>query len=119
MAHFCSPYHVTECLILLGYICWRDREDTRDRESEFSERTEIPKDELFRRLQNVVDESYETLESVEHGQWLTNRLIQGHDVSKLHAMMHSVTHFQGHVQEIISITRQQLGNRYRFEWSPE
>ena len=45
--------------------------------------------------------------------------IQGHEVTKMHALMNSVSHFQGHVQEIICLTRQQLGSQYRFEWSPQ
>jgi hypothetical protein len=41
------------------------------------------------------------------------------EVSSMHAMMHAVTHFQGHVQEIIGLTRQQLGKRYQFQWTPK
>ena len=95
-----------------------DSEDTRDRPSEFAER-EIPKDDVLKRLLDVVEGSCTTLTSISADELLAKKRIQGTGVSKMNAMMHSVTHFQGHVQEIIGLTRQQLGKRYRFQWTPK
>jgi len=95
-----------------------DLEDTRDRPVEFSERRAIPRSDLLRHLLAVVDESCTTLSAVSADDLLTMKNIQGMNVSKMHAMLHSVTHFQGHVQEIIGLTRQQLGRRYQFQWTP-
>jgi hypothetical protein len=33
--------------------------------------------------------------------------------------MDTIPHFRGHVQEIIHITRQQLGEKYRFDFVPK
>lgn len=96
-----------------------DLEDTRDRPAEFAERTRLPQAEVLQRLQDVVEEVRATLTAMDSESWLEQRRIQGNHVSKLQAMMHSVTHFQGHVQEIIGMTRQQLGGEYAFEWSPQ
>ncbi len=96
-----------------------DSQDTRDRPSEFAERRNLPKEDLFHRLLDVVENSCTALTGISADELLTTKRIQGAEVSKMHAMMHSVTHFQGHVQEIISLTRQQLGQRYRFHWTPK
>ena len=96
-----------------------DSEDTRDRPREFSERRIIPKSNVLQRLLNVVEESCDTLTHTSSDDLLKMKRIQGKEVSKMHAMMHSVTHFQGHVQEIICLTRQQLGEQYQFQWKPK
>jgi hypothetical protein len=50
--------------------------------------------------------------------WMRIRRIQAHDVTGFAAALHSVAHFRGHTQEIIHMTRAQLGDRYRFAWVP-
>ena len=47
------------------------------------------------------------------------RLIQGSDITGLAALFNSVPHFRGHTQEIIHITRLQLGDAYRLAWVPK
>lgn len=96
-----------------------DREDTRDRPSEFSERRKISKDDVLKGLFDAVDKSCATLAAVSADELLAMNRIQGSDVSKMNAMMHAVTHFQGHVQEIIGLSRQQLGTGYQFHWTPQ
>ncbi len=96
-----------------------DSEDTRDRPREFAERRSISKHDVLKRLLDVVEESCTTLTGISADELLAMKRIQGAEVSKMHAMMHSTTHFQGHVQEIIGLTRQQLGKRYRFQWTPK
>ena len=95
-----------------------DLEDTRKRQNEFDERNELPKEQLLQQLVDVLDTAKRTLDDVTAESLLQKKVIQGHDVTKMGAVWHSVTHFQGHVQEIIGMTRQQLGDRYVFEWSP-
>jgi len=46
------------------------------------------------------------------------RRIQGFDVTGLAAIFDSVPHFRGHTQEIIGLTRLQLGDAYKFAWTP-
>jgi len=92
--------------------------DSRDRPAEFSERGPIPKDELLRRLEAVVDEARTILARQTARQLLEARRIQGFDVTGLAAVFDSVPHFRGHTQEIVSLTRLQLGDAYRFAWAP-
>jgi Protein of unknown function (DUF1572) len=92
--------------------------DARDRVAEFSELGPIPRGELLRRLEAVVDEAKEVLGRLTATQLLAVRRIQGFDVTGLAAIFDSVPHFRGHTQEIISMTRSQLGDAYKLAWAP-
>ena len=96
-----------------------DAPDTRERQSEFDERGPIPKAQLWERLTDVVQQATTALRAATPEAILSVKRVQGYDVTKLQAMLHSVTHFQGHVQEIICLTRQQLGSRYQMHWTPQ
>ncbi|HYV39558.1 MAG TPA: DUF1572 family protein [Gemmataceae bacterium] len=92
--------------------------DKRNRPAEFSERGPIAREELLRRLDAVVEEATGTLKRLAADQLLTPRLIQGFDVTALAAIFNSVPHFRGHTQEIIHMTRLQMGDGYQFAWTP-
>jgi hypothetical protein len=92
--------------------------DTRDRPAEFTELGPIPREELLRRLEAVVDEAREVLARQTARQLLEARRIQGFDVTGLAAIFDSVPHFRGHAQEIVNMTRLQLGDTYKFAWAP-
>lgn len=92
--------------------------DVRNRPSEFAERGPIPKDELLRRLDQVVDDAQAVLGPLTARQLLEVRHIQGFDVTGLAAIFNSVPHFRGHAQEIVYMTRLQLGDAYQFAWTP-
>ena len=92
--------------------------DVRDRHAEFSERGPIPRDELLRRLEAVVDESRAVLARQTARQLLEAWRIQGFDVTGLRASFDSVPHLRGHTQEIIGMTRLQPGDAYKFAWTP-
>ena len=51
-------------------------------------------------------------------QLVERRRIQGFETTGLAAIFDSVAHFKGHTQEIVCLTRMQLGDSYRFEWIP-
>lgn len=93
--------------------------DVRDRSREFSEIQVIPKDELLGRLEEVVSEASEALSKMTTAEMLRPRRIQGFEVSGLGAIFDSVPHFKGHTQEIIGLTRMQLGDNYKFDWVPK
>ena len=52
-------------------------------------------------------------------QLLAPKRIQGFDTTVMGAIFSCVPHFRGHVQEIIHMTRSQLGERYRFDFVPQ
>ena len=92
--------------------------DVRDRPAEFSEHGPIPKDELLGTLEAVVDEARAVLARQTARALLQARRIQGFDVTGLAAIFDSVPHFRGHTQEIVHLTRLQLGDAYQFAWAP-
>ena len=92
--------------------------DGRDRPAEFSEPGPIPREELLRKVEAVVDEARAVLARQTARQLLEARRIQGFDVTGMAAIFDSVPHFRGHTQEIVSLTRLQLGDAYRFAWAP-
>lgn len=93
--------------------------DVRDRPREFSERGPIPTATLLRDLDEVVRSAIDVLHQGTAASLLEKRRIQGFDTTVLAAVLAAVAHFEGHVQEIVSLTRQQLGHDYEFDFVPQ
>jgi hypothetical protein len=92
--------------------------DDRQRPAEFAERGPIPKEELLRKLDQDVQAARDVLTRVTTRQLLEIRRIQGFEVTGLAAVFDSVPHSRGHTQEIVNLTRCQLGDKYQFAWKP-
>src|SRR5262249_53658743 len=92
--------------------------DVRERPREFAEQGPIPRDELLRRLGAVVAEVDAVLAGFDETRLLDTRRIQGFDETVLSAVFDCLTHLKGHTQEIVYVTRLQLGDAYRFAWVP-
>ena len=92
--------------------------DERDRESEFANDIALSAEELRQHLHNSVDTCLDFVAGVTPQQLMAEYRIQGFPVNGLQAINHTVTHFVGHTHQIIYITRLQLGDQYRFGWSP-
>lgn len=92
--------------------------DVRNRSAEFDERGPVPKDELLRRLEAIVEDAKRVLAGVDARRLTGVRRIQGFDVTGVAAVFDSVPHFRGHTQEIVHRTRLQLGDGYKFAWTP-
>ena len=82
-----------------------DAIDSRDRDSEFAQRAEIPRAELFDRLKRTVDEAVATLARLDPDKLLEKHRIQGLEVSALEAVLHVVEHFSMHAGQIFLLTR--------------
>ena len=92
--------------------------DNRNRPEEFSERGPISREDLLGLLDRAVNDSREALAGITAEGLLQPLRIQGFDLTALGAIFDSIPHFGGHTQEIVNLTRQQLGDSYRFEWAP-
>jgi uncharacterized damage-inducible protein DinB len=79
--------------------------DGRVRQLEFDERSLIPRKELLAHLKRTLDEVDGVLASLDPSSVLERRLIQGNDVTVLHAIFHVVEHFSMHTGQIIFITK--------------
>jgi Protein of unknown function (DUF1572) len=93
--------------------------DNRDRPKEFSERGPIPKVELLNMLDEIVGHAQAALNALHTDRLLESRRIQATEQTALSAIFDSVPHFRGHTQEIVLMTRLQLGDSYRFFWVPK
>jgi hypothetical protein len=72
---------------------------------------------LLRRLETAVEEAKRVLAGVDARRVTEVRRIQGFEVTGVAAIFDSVSHFRGHTQEIVHMTRLQLGDAYEFAWS--
>ncbi len=92
--------------------------DIRERPREFAPCEPIPARELLAAARSCVHEAATVLSRLDPENMLQMRRIQGFEMTGVAALWHSVSHFRGHTQEIIRLTRQHLGQRYRFAWAP-
>ena len=95
-----------------------NQQDTRNRPAEFSQREPIAKGQLKLDLQKTIQQAHQVLAQVSPAELLRVRRVQGFDVTALQAIVESVAHFRGHTQEIVHLTRQQLGGQYKFDFVP-
>ncbi len=90
----------------------------RDRAAEFAARSPIAKAELLARLEATLAQCDETLSRLPPEQLLATcrfHMLQGEvERSKLRVLLQTLVHLGGHTQEIVALTRLQLGERYRF-----
>jgi hypothetical protein len=93
--------------------------DVRNRPLEFSDRPPCPKSEVLAPLQKTVAEADAILAELGPDQLAENRRIQGYDTNVVAALFNTISHFRGHVQEIIHMTREQLGDKYQFDFVPQ
>jgi hypothetical protein len=90
-------------------------QDHRNRQAEFDDRSQRPKAELLGTLKATVNDVDAVLESLSEKRLIEPVTVQGYRTHGAGAVTHSVTHFGGHVQEIIHMTRAQLRERYQFD----
>jgi uncharacterized damage-inducible protein DinB len=88
--------------------------DSRDRNSEFARRGEIPRAELFDRLKRTVDEAVAVLGRLDSDALLAKHRIQGLEVSALEAILHVVEHFSMHAGQIVLLTKQLTAHDLHF-----
>ena len=88
--------------------------DTRDRPAEFSSREPVAKAELLRRLTEAVQTAKAALAGATDERLAKVVRVNNNDWTGIQAVIRSVAHFRGHTQEIIHMTRELLGENYRF-----
>src|SRR5439155_620126 len=93
--------------------------DDRNRPAEFAAKGPIPKAELLLKLSETVERAKATIRSAGTEELCRKRRIQSFDLTGVDAILHSVSHFRGHTQEIIHQTRFILGDKYKFAWVPQ
>jgi Protein of unknown function (DUF1572) len=92
--------------------------DVRDRFGEFTERKPIPKSDLLRRFEDAARRADEMLAGLTPRRLVETcryKLLAGTtEKSVLGVVLQTLTHLSGHAQEILHLTRTQLGDSYNF-----
>jgi len=92
--------------------------DKRHRQQEFDARGPIAREALLEPLRQVVSESRDVLARLTAEEMLAHRTVQGFELTGWQTLFDTVPHFKGHTQEIVCLTRIQLGSAYRIRWTP-
>ncbi len=88
--------------------------DGRDRDWEFATRDPLPAAELRDRLAAAVDAADAVLAGLPRERLVETRSIQVYEVTVVHAITHVLTHFAGHVGQIIWATKHLTGTDLGF-----
>jgi uncharacterized damage-inducible protein DinB len=89
-------------------------EDTRTRQSEFDERSLIPRAELLAKLRQTLQEVDAVLAALPPAAILERRTIQGTEQTLIDAIFHVVEHFSMHTGQIILLTKMLAESDLRF-----
>jgi hypothetical protein len=93
--------------------------DIRNRPQEFADRSQRPNHELLALLNAAVAEADSAISKLTGDDLTTSRRIQGFDTNVTAALINCISHFTGHTQEIIHLSREQLGEKYTFDFVPK
>jgi hypothetical protein len=88
--------------------------DVRKRPEEFAARGSIAKAKLLDDLRRTVEDAKAAIRASDAATIQRPRHVQHGDVTGLDAVFNSVSHFVGHVQEVVHMTRVRRGEAYRF-----
>ena len=88
--------------------------DHRERQSEFDERSLIPRKDLFDRLHQTLDDVDRVLAGFDSKRLLEQYLIQSTQVTALGAIFHVIEHFSMHTGQIIMVTKMLTVSDLRF-----
>ncbi len=111
--------HITGNLRQWGIAPITTEQFDRQREAEFDPDRRHSREELNGMLLDVSGQANELWLGLLPSALAETHLIQGFQVTLLQAIMHTTTHFVGHTHQIILLTRLQMGDKYRFHWTPE
>ena len=92
--------------------------DVRNRQEEFDQRVMSQKGALMTVITNTVTDAKAAIAATSAEDLLQSRSVQGNDVTGIQAIFHATAHFRGHTQEIVHMTRCQLGDTYQFDFDP-
>jgi hypothetical protein len=93
--------------------------DVRDRPGEFADPGKTTVAEVRRKLKERLTEVEAVLAKLDPQDLLRVRRVQGFDVTGMHALIDTLSHFVGHTHQIVQWTRQIRGEAYRFDFVPK
>lgn len=115
--------------ILITHICeafrqWtitimNNEEDVRDRPEEFLNNSKINKEELLQLATKLKSDFITAINNLDYSRLTEQRRIQGYDITLMSSNFRALTHLEGHIGQIVLLTRIQLGDNYKIFWTPQ
>lgn len=96
-----------------------NEEDVRDRPEEFLNESKITKAELIQLAANLKSDFEKAINNLDSSRLTEQRRIQGYDVTLMSAIFRALTHLEGHIGQIVLLTRIQSGDNYKIFWTPQ
>ncbi|MBD0279253.1 MAG: DUF1572 family protein [Flavisolibacter sp.] len=96
-----------------------NEEDLRDRPREFLNDDKITKAELMSLTEKLRSDFISSITNLNPSRLMEQRRIQGFEVTLMSAIFRALTHLEGHIGQIILLTRLQLGDGYKIFWMPQ
>lgn len=96
-----------------------NEEDLRDRPAEFLNNAKITKEELVLVATKLQSDFITAIHNLNSSRLTEERRIQGYVVTLLSAIFRALTHLEGHIGQIVLLTRIQLGDHYKIFWTPQ
>ena len=93
--------------------------DDRNRPGEFVDPGKVTVAEMREKLKQRLAEVDRVLAGLDSGDLLRLRRVQGFEVTGLHALIDTVSHFVGHTHQIVQWTRLIKGTAYKFDFVPQ
>ena len=79
----------------------------------------ITKEELIQLTAKLKSDFVTAIQNPDISRLTEQRRIQGFDVTLMGAIFRALTHLEGHIGQIIILTRIQLGDNYQIFWTPQ
>jgi hypothetical protein len=96
-----------------------NEKDVRTRPAEFRNGNKIPKSDLQKTFNALLDRVAHTLSGLDPTRLLDPVRIQGFDEYKMNAIYQTMTHLELHTGQLLFLTRLRRGKAYRLSWVPE
>lgn len=95
-----------------------NEEDLRHRPDEFSDSNRLSKKQLVELLEKLKTDFVNAVTGLDPSRLAESERIQGNDIILLSALLRALIHMEGHVGQIMLMTRIELGDRYKVFWTP-
>jgi len=115
--------------IVVNHLCGNVRQwiisglggapDVRNRPAEFADSGNVTVEQVREKLKQTLAEVDVVLVRLDGQDLLRVRRVQGFEVTGMHALLDTVSHFVGHTHQIVQWTRLIRGDGYRFDFVPK
>ncbi len=113
ITHLCGSFRQWMISIMNNEV------DARNRLAEFINNKNINKETLVKLVLKLESDYKTAIDNFDTSRFLEQRRIQGYKVTIMSANIRALTHLEGHIGQIVLLTRIQLGDAYKIFWTPK